>query len=356
MNGHTESIFDKVLTVGPDINGRGGIASVLQTYRRTLPAFRFMASNSRRGTVAGAFALAALMARLPLAKWFGGYSIVHIHGASGKSFVRKSWIIKWASALGYKVVYHVHGGGFKDYAAEVGYDRIKSTLARCTAVIALSPMWKRFFVEELGFENTVALENMIEAPSASVSYVRRGGEPVRFLFLGKVCREKGVFDMLRALKENAAALIGRMKLYIGGNGMVGELKAAIADYGLCETVEFVGWVDGDRKARMLSESDVLVLPSYIEGLSITILEAMACGKPVVATPVGAVPELVQNGENGTLVAPGDVSGLGSAFRRYVENPDLIASEGNASRGRIEPYLPGSVQRKLTAIYSNVLAL
>ena len=153
----------KVLTVGPALGDRGGISSVLSAYRRNFPDFAFAATNSRHGTIAGAFVLAWLLVRLPFFR-LSGYRILHAHSAAGKSFVRKRIILAWARALGYRTVFHIHSGYFAGYARKEGVEKIGAILRNYDAVAALSPAMADGISTSLGCATVDVIPNIVEAP------------------------------------------------------------------------------------------------------------------------------------------------------------------------------------------------
>jgi glycosyltransferase involved in cell wall biosynthesis len=116
---------------------------------------------------------------------------------------------------------------------------------------------------------------------------------------------------------------------LAGDGHVDAARAKAAEYGLGDRVDLPGWVGPDRVAELISTADILVLPSFIENLPLSIIEAMASGVAVVATPVGAVPDIVRDGETGLLVPVGDVDALTTALTRLVNDPALRARMGAA---------------------------
>ena len=126
------------------------------------------------------------------------------------------------------------------------------------------------------------------------------------------------------------------------------------DAGVGDAMEYVGWVSGEKKDKLLTDTDILVLPSYIEAMPITVLEAMAYGRAVISSRAGALPELVADGVTGFLAEAGDVEALTAAIRRHVADPTLAPAQGRAARERVTPYLPASVTEALAAIYSRVL--
>src|SRR5690606_31708938 len=101
--------------------------------------------------------------------------------------------------------------------------------------------------------------------------------------------------------------------------------------GLTERVAAPGWLGPEDTARLLAEGDILTLPSHAENLPMSIIEAMASGLGVIATPVGAVEDIVRDGETGLLVAPGDDAALADALTRLVSDGELRTRLGDAAR-------------------------
>lgn len=105
---------------------------------------------------------------------------------------------------------------------------------------------------------------------------------------------------------------------------------------------------------MLNWTDILILPSYNEGLPIAILEAMSYGKAIISSPVGGIPEIVMHGQNGILVKPGNQNELFNAICFFIKNKDEIKTFGNKSKEIIQPYFPEAVLSDLLKIYKNLL--
>ena len=126
--------------------------------------------------------------------------------------------------------------------------------------------------------------------------------------------------------------------------------------GLDQRVSVPGWISTAQRAELLDSSAMLVLPSYAENLPMVILEAFAHGVPVVATPVGAIPEVVIDGRNGRLVSPGDVEGLASAIAGLLQDPALRARMGSAARlDHAEKYEIGRYVQRLAAVWGEALS-
>src|SRR5690606_12083170 len=124
--------------------------------------------------------------------------------------------------------------------------------------------------------------------------------------------------------------------------------------GLEDRVRFTGWVDQDAVRDALAAADVMVLPSYAEGLPLSVLEGLAHGLAVISTPVGAIAEVVEDGVTGLLVQPGDVAGLALALERVIGDPALRARLGAAGRARWErEHALAPHARRIAALYDEV---
>ncbi len=152
--------------------------------------------------------------------------------------------------------------------------------------------------------------------------------------VGRLAPAKGHADLLEAVARLAAEpRWGEMMLLVVGSGALrAQLEAQAARLGLAERVIFVGF---QRDVQpFVRAAEVFVLPSVQEGLSLSALEAMALGKPVVACRVGGTPEVVVDGETGLLVAPGRPRELARALEQLLSNPDQAAAMGAAGQRRV----------------------
>ncbi|HET9494391.1 MAG TPA: glycosyltransferase [Chloroflexia bacterium] len=167
---------------------------------------------------------------------------------------------------------------------------------------------------------------------------RAPGDKVRFLFVGRLANQKGLNYLLESLARFEPGMLAHVELELVGDGPEEErLRAQAARLGLGSSVKFAGWVAREEIVQHYQAADAFVLPSLDEGLPNVMLEAMACGKALVATDISGNRELVRDGENGLLVPVGDVSALTEALRRVVTNPELRAEMGRKSRNMAAAY-------------------
>src|SRR5690606_20518716 len=154
-------------------------------------------------------------------------------------------------------------------------------------------------------------------------------------------QEKGAYDLIDAMARITRSHPS-VQLLLGGDGDLQEAAERAKQLGVQDSVKLLGWVTGERKANLLSSASVFCLPSYNEGLPMSLLEAMASGLPVVTTPVGGIPEAVTDGREGYLVEPGDVGSLADKLRALIDNRILAREMGQEARKKaLEKY---SVER------------
>jgi glycosyltransferase involved in cell wall biosynthesis len=185
----------------------------------------------------------------------------------------------------------------------------------------------------------VVVPNWVDASIyASIPELPLAGEakrpPVSFLYLGWLEHYKGVMDVLAAF-EYLVTLLPDTQLDICGEGRLSlAVRERIENTGLGNRVRLLGWVHGADKTRVLEKATALVLPSHTEGMPNAVLEAMASGRPVIATRVGGVPELVEDGRTGLLVEAGDIGALARAMQWMAEHRSEAGDMGRLGRRRV----------------------
>jgi glycosyltransferase involved in cell wall biosynthesis len=141
------------------------------------------------------------------------------------------------------------------------------------------------------------------------------------VFLGYLGARKGVPELLEALASPALRALP-WRATLAGDGLVDEFRARAHALGLKERVTFPGWLDQPSASALCAGADILVLPSHGEGLAMSVLEGLAHGLAVVATPVGAHAEVIEPETSGLLTPPGDVPALAAALARVIADPAL----------------------------------
>jgi len=155
---------------------------------------------------------------------------------------------------------------------------------------------------------------------------RREGE-VRLLFVGRLAPVKGLRVLFKALAEVVPDLPHLHMVVVGDGPDRALLEAAAKPLG--DAVTFTGYLSQAEVAQVMQGTDVLVLPSFAEGVPVVLMEALASARPVIATQVAGVSELVEDGTTGFLVPPGDATALADRIRRLASDPELRARLGAA---------------------------
>jgi glycosyltransferase involved in cell wall biosynthesis len=287
--------------------------------------------------------------------------LVHLHASAGASLVRKSIGVALARAAGVPVVFHAHGGQLVTEERELNgaFGRLQRTSLRWAlkssdAVVALTPEAERSLTARTEIRRSFVIPN---APDVTVPQPAPiSGRHRLILFLGHLYREKGVYELLDAFAQLRPARPG-LRLVIAGEGSEAHgLRLHANRLGLSAAVELPGWVGPDAKAEMLAQATCLVLPSHTEGLPLALLEAMLAGVPVVATSVGGVPEIVEDGRDALLVEPHDPGALAAAIGRVLDDPELATQLSEAARRHARAdYTPDRLAERVSALYREVLA-
>lgn len=336
------SIFLMMCTRAP-----GGMRSVVEQYRSDGLLDKFSVQLIDTHALGSRFfrAYMALSAGFNLLWALMAYDVrlAHIHAAMRGSFWRKGAYLLLAKALSVPTLMHLHGSESKQFfGAMRGFPRKLAIhiLTSADRVIVLSESWKSFIHNFAPRANICVLPNYVTMPVLpGPAEIEAGnkGQPDRsleVLFLGKVGQRKGIYDLLPAF-SNARKAFPQLKLIIGGDGDIDEAKRHAATLGMEDDVSFIGWVDGDLKADLLSRCSLYVLPSYNEGLPVSVLEAMSYGKPVITTTVGGIPELIDNGINGVMISPGDQQALTREIVRLASDKELRMRLGQQARYRVQ---------------------
>lgn len=345
-----------VLTIGPDYRcHRGGIGAVISEYRRNYKEFNFVPTY-RVGSIFIRISI-FLQSIFHFTKTLicnRDIKLIHIHGASYSSFYRKLVYILLGKMIFRKtIIYHIHGGGFMDFyfgGGELNKKIVYRVMNYVDCVICLSVIWEKFFSSNFNIKNLWVLNNVVPYPKREESKLKLKTEELTFLFLGKICVEKGIFDLIEVIDKNKFKFHGKLKVVIGGSGDIDKLHHSIKEAKLEDVVEYVGWITEDNKSAYFELCDAFILPSYTEGMPVSVIEAMSYAKPVIATAVGGIPEVILPFTNGLLFQPGDMIGLEAAIDYFIKNRDDLYLLGENSEKIAKQFMPNVVFSRLNEIY------
>ena len=348
-------MFKNVLFIGPHFNLKGGIVTVLKVYKNNIRDFNFFSStffsNKIIGTLFFPITIIYFLFYLLIKP---SIKIVHIHGSSRGSFFRKRYFFKISKFFNRKVVYHIHGGEYISFykkSSEKIKLKIENMINTSDAVIVLSSEWKSCFLKYFSQKNIYILNNIVKFQEP---IERNIGKKLNLLFLGALTHKKGIFDLLNVIAKNKRYFSNNLTLSIGGNGESQKIKNFIEKHQLQNIVTFYGWVEQKTKTELLLKSNIMILPSYYEGLPITLLEGMSFSMPLISTNVGGIPRILINNKNGKVIHPGNEKEIYEAIRFFIENKNLLNQYGKKSYEIVQDFFPEKVLQDLINIYEKVI--
>ena len=351
----------KICMIVPGFEAKGGIASVVKGYRGSELEKKYNIHYIETYCDGSKFTklLKAIRAYACFIKELIMFrpDLLHIHSSFGASFYRKLPFI-WAGALlQIPVVNHVHGADWTEFYTEASRVRkaiIRKSYRRCSDMVALSQTWHRNLCEVVDEEKIHIVHNY--GPTIPET-VTEQPEPNTVLFLGFLCERKGCFDipeiisLVKAKRNNVRFILAGS----GNEADVAEINARIRQYQVQDHVIFPGWVKDSQKEELLKRASLFFLPSYAEGMPMSILEAMGAGLPVVSSNVGGIPQLVEQGKNGYLCEPGDVQAFADAIVHILKDEEIRSRMGKKSLNIMkESYTLDAHTAQLGRIYDVLL--
>lgn len=229
---------------------------------------------------------------------------VWLHCGPWLSMLRKWYLAGVAKRQGATVLFHFHSMWTARYAQSWwGRSLLRLLLKRANGIVVLTPWWQQFFTQQ--FPDMVTKLPIIVTPNPlEPAYVEAASQPTNepptgqtyILSMTRLVPGKGVDDVIRAMP----LLPKRFTLKIAGDGeQLNELKQLVKRLGLESRVEFVGWIDYEKKQELMRNCHLFCLPSQFDSFGMGFIEAMAFGLPVVALNQGPTPDVV--GNSGILV-------------------------------------------------------
>jgi glycosyltransferase involved in cell wall biosynthesis len=285
--------------------------------------------------------------------------VIHIHVSDRGSLIRKSIVALIGFSFGKPVVMHTHGGPFPvTYAGlpKAAQKFLNWLFGKCSGFIVLSQGWKDFYVQtcHLNPQKVWVLINPTEIPATIPDRVDREGV-VTLFYCGRISQQKGAFDMIRAFAQLPPQNLNSAHLIIAGDVGIEEGKQLVESLNLTTSVSFPGWVNADDREKLLAKSDIFLLPSYHEGMPMGVLEAMSWGLPVITTPVGGIPEVISDRENGLLINPGDIDALSEAMKDTIADRNLRLSLGQNARKSVQKFDIKNYWHNLSKIFLSVMS-
>ena len=264
--------------------------------------------------------------------WVKQFKSSHLHAHFGTNPSEVAMLTSALTALPYS--FTVHGPEEFD---KPQFLKLKEKISQCKFVAAVSSFGKsqlQRWVNHNQWHKIKIVHCGLEPNFYQITPVVMPMEP-KLVCVGRLCEQKGQILLIEAAKKLMDAKVVFTLVLAGDGEMRQEIESLITKYALQKHVSITGWISGDAVKEHLLNAQIMVLPSFAEGLPVVIMEAMSLRRPVISTYVAGIPELVTHGVNGWLCAAGDVDGLTLVIQQALQTPsDQLQEMGNAAYERV----------------------
>ena len=349
----------KVCMIVPSFSAKGGIATVVSGYRGTelekqydIKYIESYCDGSKVKKICKAIeAYFSFLKEMIINK----PDLVHIHSSFGGSFYRKLPFVYIANIFNVPVINHIHGSEIANLYINASKQKkrlVENCFDRCEYLVVLSEEWKKNLQVVKTNTSKIVIENYSTIHKECLK--RKNHQDKIILFLGFITELKGVFDIpdiaKKIIEHNS-----NVKFVLAGSGEIEKLQAIIEKKGISQYFSFPGWIKKEEKENLLQNADIFFLPSYTEGMPMSILEAMGYGLPIVTTNVGGIPQLVENGKNGYMIDPGKIDDFAKVILELIGNDELSYCMGKESIEKAyEKYSLEKHLEKVCKLYEKVL--
>lgn len=241
---------------------------------------------------------------------------IYINSSFGLGLLKDLLALKRYKEI--KVFFHIHFADIKKILTNnslIAKTIKKQLTKKVDHIVLLSKKTRNEFID-CGFDSS-KLHVLYNYVNPTIKYRNHKKNGKTCLFLGSIDKRKGFYDLINAFKKLRIDL----KLIVCGQPNDKDAESCLKCEFNSGWLNYKGFVDGKEKNAILNSADLLILPSYGEGLPISILEAMTCGLAILSTNVGAIPEIVER--NGILINPGDTVALTNAITKIMSDKELL---------------------------------
>lgn len=289
------------------------------------------------------------------------FDIYHTHDCVGGNALynlKKKWRLPAPTV---RTIHHID-----TFASKKLSDFQEKAVKFCDHKMVVSKYWQKQLKKDYGIKTYLTyngIETKIFNPKVKGNKVREKhniGDAPLVLFVGGLEPRKGLEYLIMAMElvkkdlpDSKLIVVGK-EAFSSSEGENRFFKILQKRLGIDDNIIYAGNVDDDILPQYYAACDVYALPSRMEGWGLSLMEAMACGKPVVATKVGGIPELVKNNKNGCLVNPGDSTALAKRITRLLKNENEAKEMGKEGIKKARTYTWNKTAKKVKGIYEGIL--
>lgn len=301
-----------VLMVGVDKNRVGGMWTVAETYINDIyynktVNLKYIATSTSGSKIRRTVIMLIGYIKIIVTLMFGKIDIIHIHMAERGSTFRKGIVVYIGKAFRKKVIVQLHAGPFMDWywgISRLKQRHIKKIFNKTDKLLVLGKYWEKQLSKIVNSDKIEILYNGSNCPQKNPY----NADGKYILYLGLLKRTKGVYDLLDAIEYINDKIEKNILLYLCGTDEEGDIAKIISEKHLEKKVKMLGWINTEKRLELFKNTLICVLPSYSEALSMTVIESMCYGIPIVTTNISTMPELV--GKEIPLINPGDYKRMG----------------------------------------------
>jgi len=317
---------------------------------RTNPPYRPGWISPIRGLRGGVRLLSYV---LTLAKQLRGVQLVHLMANSGWSWHLHAAPAIWAASLaGIPTVVNYRGGGAEAFFQR-SFRLVRPSLVRASAVVVPSRFLEGVF-RRRGLDVHV-VPNVIDLERFSPATSRPANRPPHLLIARNL---EAIYDIPTGLRafDLVRGSFPDARLTVAGTGPLrARLERLATDLGLDTAVRFTGRLENAEMVLLYRDADLVLNPTRVDNMPISLLEAQASGVPIVSSDVGGIPFIVEHERTGLLVGPGDAGAMAAAAMRILREPALATTLRESGLAAVTHYTWPVVKDQLLAVYAGVLA-
>ena len=316
---------------------------------RFLSALKLAWSTAPKGIKGRLYQMIYLAEAMVLATKLQDAGVTHLHNHIAKASCTVAMLASHLSGIPYSFTIHgpdiffePHHWRIDEKAARAKFVACISNFARSQLMCFAKPAdWDRFHIVHCGIQPDRYTPTEVAEP--------------HLLFVGRLAGVKGVPILLQSVADLAADIPDLRLTLIGDGPDRADLETKARDIGIADRCDFVGYKSQSEVAEALTHASLFVLPSFAEGVPVVLMEAMAAGVPVLTTRIAGIPELVEDGVSGKLVAPGDTDALTGALKDLLSPSTDRRAMGQAGRDKVtQDFNIATEAAKLSALFQGDL--
>ena len=345
----------KVLFIAPSRKTRGGITSVIKAYENT-NFWQNWSCYWLETHIDRSFfekILYFLKAYIKFIFILYQFDIIHIHLSEPASAFRKLFFFIPAQFLRKKIIVHFHSFSTETTINSKFRILYKFLFKHSDTIIVLSDKWKQDLLKYIDLPTSKIYIIFNPADSTLVKNPYSLNNKT-ILYAGTLNTRKGYEDLLKSfklLREHNS----NYSLSFAGNGEIDRAKQIANNLGILDKITFHGWLTGEDKKHLFSTASIFCLPSYAEGFPMAVIDALSYGIPVITTPVGGLPDLLENNHNILFFTPGNIEELYRSLKNVVDDDSLkLRLSTNGFKIANDTFNITSITHKIDTLYQNLL--